>query len=210
RSHVIRYFQLEVHGTTVRREVLGGVTTFMAMSYIVFVNPGVLAQAGMDFRAVMCATCLAAAASTLLMALLANYPIALAPGMGENVFFVYTLCAAPPLGFGMNWQRALAAVLLAGIFFVLLTLSGLRTRIIDSIPASLKSGIAAGIGLFITLVGLEIGNLVVASPATLVRLGSLREPVALVSVMGLLLMMALVAYRVAGAVLLGIVGTIAI
>jgi AGZA family xanthine/uracil permease-like MFS transporter len=209
-SRLTRFFQLRAHGTSLRREVLGGVTTFLAMSYIVFVNPGVLSQAGMDFRAVMCATCLAAAASTLLMGLLANYPVALAPGMGENVFFVYTLCAAAPLGFGMTWQQGLAAVLLAGVFFVLLTLSGLRTRIIDSIPASLKSGIAAGIGLFITLVGLEYGNLVVASPATLVRLGSLREPVALVSVLGLLLMMALVAYRVPGAVLLGILGTTAI
>ena len=210
RSRVVRFFELEAHGSSVRREALGGVTTFLAMSYIVFVNPGVLSQAGMDFRAVMYATCLAAALSTVLMGLLANYPVALAPGMGENVFFVYTLCGAVPLGFGMTWQQALAAVMLAGVFFVLLTLSGLRARIIAAIPDSLKSGIAAGIGLFITLIGLEYGNLVVASPATLVRLGDLHQPVTLVSVAGLLLVIALVAYRVRGAILIGILSTTAL
>jgi len=209
-SCVGRFFQLDAHGTTFRREALGGATTFLAMSYIIFVNPGVLSQAGMDFRAVMAATCLAAAASTFLMALLANYPVALAPGMGENFFFVYTLCGAVPLGFGMTWRQALAAVLLAGLFFVALTLSGIRAQIINSIPASLKSGIAAGIGLFVTLIGLEYGNLVVASPGTLVRLGDLRQPVTLVSALGLLLVMALLAYRVRGAILLGILGSTAL
>ena len=114
----IRFFQLESHGTTLQREVIGGITTFLAMSYIIFVQPGVLSQAGMDFRAVLAATCLAGALSTLLMGLIANYPVALAPGMGENFFFVYTLCGVAPLGFGLTWQQALAAVLLAGIFFV--------------------------------------------------------------------------------------------
>lgn len=202
-----RFFQLEAHGTTVRREVMGGVTTFLAMSYIIFVNPGVLSQAGMDFRAVMYATCLSAALATFLMGLLANYPVALAPGMGENFFFVFTLCAAAPSGFGLTWQQALAAVLVAGLFFIALTLSGIRSKIIDSIPNSLKVGIAAGIGLFITLIGLEYGNLVVSSPATLVRLGDFRQPVALVSVLGLLIMIVLLAYRIRGAILLGIVAT---
>jgi AGZA family xanthine/uracil permease-like MFS transporter len=204
---IAEFFQLEANGTTVRREVLGGVTTFLAMSYIIFVNPGVLSQAGMDFRAVMVATCLSAALATFLMGLIANYPVALAPGMGENFFFVFTLCGVAPLGFGLTWQQALAAVLLAGLFFIALTLSGIRSRIIDSIPNSLKVGIAAGIGLFITLIGLEYGNLVVSSPATLVRLGDFRQPVALVSVLGLLVMIVLLAYRVRGAILLGILAT---
>jgi adenine/guanine/hypoxanthine permease len=191
----------------VHREVVGGVTTFLAMSYIIFVQPGVLSQAGMDFSAVMAATCLSAAVSTFLMGWLANYPVALAPGMGENFFFVYTLVGAAPLGFGLTWQQALAAVLVAGVFFILLTVSGLRSKIIDSIPASLKIGIAAGIGLFITLIGLEYGNLVVASPATLVRLGNFRQPVALVAILGLLVMIVLLALRVRGAILVGILAT---
>jgi AGZA family xanthine/uracil permease-like MFS transporter len=190
--------------------VIGGITTFLAMSYIIFVNPGVLSQAGMDFRAAMYATCLAAALATFLMGLLANYPVALAPGMGENFFFVFTLCGAAPLGFGLTWQQALAAVLVAGLFFIALTLSGLRSKIIDSIPHSLKTGIAAGIGLFITLIGLEHGNLIVASPSTLVRLGDFRQPVALVSILGLLIMIVLLAYRIRGAILLGILATTAI
>ena len=150
RERVEHFFQRAAKGTTIRQEVVGGATTFLAMSYIIFVQPGLLSKAGMDFRAVMYATCLAAALATLLMGLLANYPVALAPGMGENFFFVYTLCGVAPLGFGLTWQQALAAVLLAGVFFVLLTLSGILTKLVDSIPASLKTGIAAGIGLFIT------------------------------------------------------------
>lgn len=193
-----------------RQELIGGITTFLAMSYIIFVNPGVLSQAGMDFRAVMYATCLASALATFLMGVLANYPVALAPGMGENFFFVFTLCGAVPLGFGLTWQQALAAVLVAGLFFIALTLSGLRSKIIDSIPNSLKTGIAAGIGLFITLIGLEYGNLIVSSPSTLVRLGDFRQPVALVSILGLLIMIVLLAYRIRGAILLGILATTAI
>ncbi len=207
KKRIAEFFQLEAHGTTLQREAIGGLTTFLAMSYIIFVQPGVLAQAGMDFRAVMGATCLAAGLSTLLMGLCANYPVALAPGMGENFFFVYTVCAAAPLGFGLTWQQGLAAVLLAGIFFVALTLSGLRKQIVNSIPNSLQCGIAAGIGLFITLIGLEYGNLVVASPGTLVRMGNFRHPVTLVSVLGVLVTLVLLAYRVRGAILLGIVAS---
>jgi AGZA family xanthine/uracil permease-like MFS transporter len=206
-EHLSRFFQLEAHGTTLRREALGGVTTFLAMSYIIFVQPGVLSLAGMDFQAVLYATCLSSALATFLMGLLARYPVALAPGMGENFFFVYTLCAAAPLGFGLTWQQALAAVFVAGLAFIALTLSGIRSKIIDSIPGSLKCGIAAGIGLFITLIGLEYGNLIVASPATLVRLGDLTQPVALVSLLGLLVMIALLGWRVRGAILLGILAT---
>ena len=207
---IAEFFQLEANSTNIRQEALGGITTFLAMSYIIFVNPGVLSQAGMDFRAVMYATCLASALATFLMGVLANYPVALAPGMGENFFFVFTLCGAVPLGFCLTWQQALAAVLVAGLFFIALTLSGLRSKIIDSIPNALKTGIAAGIGLFITLIGLEYGNLVVSSPSTLVRLGDFRQPVALVSILGLLIMIVLLAYRIRGAILLGILATTAI
>ncbi len=202
-----RFFGLPEHGTTFRREILGGVTTFLTMSYIIFVQPGVLAQAGMDFNAVLSATCLAAALATFLMGLVANYPVALAPGMGENFFFVYTLCGAAPLGFGLDWKQALAAVFLAGVFFVILTLTGLRARIVNSIPRSLKCGIAAGIGLFVTFIGLEYGGWVVGSPGTLVRLGDFRHPATLVSVAGVLLILVLSAFRVRGAILLGILAT---
>ncbi len=204
------FFKLREHGTTFQREVLGGITTFLAMSYIIFVQPGVLAAAGMDFRAVLAATCLAGAASTLLMGLVANYPVALAPGMGENFFFAYTLCGVVPLGFGLTWQQGLAVVLLAGIFFVALTLTGLRARVVNSIPNSLKCSIAAGIGLFITFIGLECGGLVVASPGTLVRMGDVRQPAVLATVSGLLLIVVLLSFRVRGAILLGILATTAI
>jgi adenine/guanine/hypoxanthine permease len=207
KNRISQYFQLEANGTTVQREVVGGITTFLAMSYIIFVQPGVLSQAGMDFRAVLCATCLAAALATFLMGFVANYPVALAPGMGENFFFVYTLCGVAPLGFGLSWQQALAAVLLAGIFFIAITLTGIRAQIVNSIPDSLKRGIAAGIGLFITLIGLEYGGLVVASPGTLVRLGDFRQPATLISVLGLLVLIVLLAFRVRGAILLGILVT---
>jgi adenine/guanine/hypoxanthine permease len=204
---ISRYFQLEANGTTLQREVVGGITTFLAMSYIIFVQPGVLSRAGMDFQAVLAASCLAAALSTFLMGLIANYPVALAPGMGENFFFVYTLCAAAPLGFGLTWQQALGAVLLAGIFFVAITLTGIRAKIVNSIPDSLKRGIAAGIGLFITLIGLEYGGLVVGSPGTLVRLGNFSQPATLASVLGLLVLVVLLAFDVRGAILLGILAT---
>jgi AGZA family xanthine/uracil permease-like MFS transporter len=204
---ISQFFQLEANGTTLQREIMGGSTTFLAMSYIIFVQPGVLSLAGMNFQAVHTATCLSAAAATLLMGLVANYPVALAPGMGENFFFVYTLCGAVPLGFGLTWQQALAAVLLAGLFFVALTLTGLRAQIVNSIPRSLKCSIAAGIGLFITLIGLEYAGLVVASPGTLVRMGNLRQPTTIVSVLGLLIVIVLLAFGVRGAILIGILST---
>lgn len=207
---IARYFQLEANGTTLQREVAGGVTTFLAMSYIIFVQPGVLSQAGMNFQAVLAASCLAAGLSTFLMGLIANYPIALAPGMGENFFFVYTLCAAAPLGFGLTWQQALGAVFLAGIFFIAITLTGIRAKIVNSIPDSLKRGIAAGIGLFITLIGLEYAGLVVADPGTLVRLGNFSQPTTLASVLGLLVLIVFMAFGVRGAILLGILATTAI
>jgi len=209
-NSIARFFKLQEHGTTFQREILGGVTTFLAMSYILFVQPGVLSVAGMNFQAVLAATCLSAAAATILMGLAANYPVALAPGMGENFFFAYTLCGAIPLGFGLTWQQALAAVFLAGVFFIAITLTGLRARIVNSIPNSLKCSIAAGIGLFITFIGLEYGGLVVSAPGTLVRLGDLRQPVVLATVAGLLFIVVLLSFRVRGAILMGILASTAI
>jgi AGZA family xanthine/uracil permease-like MFS transporter len=206
-SFIVKFFKLQEHGTTLQREILGGITTFLAMSYILFVQPGLLAVSGMDFHAVLTATCLAAAASTLLMGLAANYPVALAPGMGENFFFVYTLCGAVPLGFGLTWQQALAAVLLAGVFFLAITLTGLRAQIVNSIPLSLKCSIAAGIGVFITFIGLQYGGLVVAAPGTLVRMGDLRQPAVFATVAGLLVVVVLLSLHVRGALLLGILAT---
>ncbi len=194
---------------SIARDLWGGATTFAALSYIVFVQPSVLSQAGMDFHAVLVATCLSAAGATILMGLVANYPVALAPGMGENFFFVYTLCAARPLGFGLTWQEALGATFLAGVLYMLLSATGTLGRLVNVIPESLKNGIATGIGLFITLIGFEYGNLVRLHPATLVQLGELRHPVTLLTLAGLLLTAVLVARRVPGAILLGILGSTA-
>ena len=195
-----RLFPGSPGGRSLGREVAGGATTFAALSYILFVQPTVLSQAGMDFQSVMLATCLVGAFATFLMGLLANYPIALSPGMGENFFFVYTLCAAPPLGFGLSWQQALAATFLSGVLFMVLAALGYLGRLVNVIPKSLKTAIAAGIGLFITLIGLEYGNLVQAHPATLVQLGDLGHPTSLLTLFGLLLTGTLLAYRVAGAI----------
>ena len=184
----------------------GGITTFAALSYIVFVQPGLLSQLGMDFQAVLVATCLAAAFSTFLLGLLANSPVALAPGMGENFFFVYALCALPPIGFGLSWQQALTATLLAGLLFMALSLTGFLGLLVNVIPDSLKNGIAAGIGLFIALIGFEYGNLVRLHPVTILQLGDLRHPVTLLALAGLGLTIALLVCRVPGAILLGILG----
>lgn len=162
-----RWFAVSAHGSTVRTEVLAGVTTFMTMAYIVFVQPAVLSAAGMDFDAVMAATCLSTAFATILMGLAANYPIAVAPAMGHNFFFAYTVV----IGMQVPWQTALGAVFVAGAVFVLSAGVGLRERVITAIPASLKHAIAAGIGLLIAAIGLQWAGLVVASPGTLVGVG---------------------------------------
>jgi AGZA family xanthine/uracil permease-like MFS transporter len=200
-----RLFHLREAGTTVRTEVVGGITTFMTMAYIVFVNPAVLSQAGMDFGAVMAATCLSAALGTLVMGIVANYPIALAPGMGENFFFLTAV-----LGMGITWQQSLGAVFLAGILFLLLNAVRLRQAIIDAIPETLKFGIAAGIGLFIVFIGLVDAGIVQrhpVSPVVPVRLGTLNNPATWVALLGLLLTSVLLVRRVRGAILLGILGT---
>ena len=161
----------------------------------------------MDFQAVLLATCLAAAFATFLLGLLANYPVALAPGMGENFFFVYALCASPPVGFGLSWQQALTATFLAGLLFMALSLVGFLGRLVNIIPDSLKNGIAAGIGLFITLIGFEYGNPVRLHPVTILQLGDLQLPVTILALFGLLITLVLLVYRVPGAILLGIIGT---
>lgn len=191
-------FLLDEHDTNVRREVIAGATTFATMSYIIVVQPAVLAVTGMDFGAVMVATCVASAVATLLMALLANYPIALAPAMGHNFYFAYGVC----LALHVPWQVALGANCIAGIIFVVLSAFGIRERIIDILPPSLKQAIGAGIGLLIAFVGLQWGGIVVASPGTLVGLGHLTNAPALVTLGGVALLFGLHARRIPGAVLL--------
>ncbi len=207
---LFRVFELRQRDSAPGRELLGGVSTFLALSYILFVQPGLLSQTGMDREAVFYGTCLASAFATLLMAFTANYPIALAPGMGENFFFAYTLCGAVPLGFGLSWQQALAATFLAGVAFMGLARFGVREKLVNSVPLALQCGIAAGIGLLITFVGLQYGNLVVAHPGTLVRLGSLREPVTIVTLVGLIVAIALFLRRVRGALLIAILASTAV
>ena len=194
-------FHLRERGTDVRTEALAGATTFMTMAYIIFVNPGILSKAGMPFGPVMVATCLASALASLLMAFLANYPIALAPGMGLNAFFAFTVV----LGMGVSWQVALAAVFLEGILFILLTLTRLREAVVNTIPLSLKLGISGGIGLFIAFIGLQGAGIIVKNDAVLVGLTSFRGNLpAVLALCGLLLMVTLEHYRVRGGILLGI------
>lgn len=200
---VERWFRLSELGTTIRTEALAGVTTFLTMAYIIFVQPAVLSAAGMDFGAVLVATCLSSAGATLLMAFLANYPIAVAPAMGHNIFFVYTVV----LGMGVPWPIALGAVAWAGIVFILTAGIGLRERLITAIPASLKHAIAAGIGLLIATIGLQWAGVIVASPKTLVTLGEVTSPPVLLALFGLAVMAVLFARGIRGAVLWGILLT---
>lgn len=192
-----RLFELRAKGTTPAREMVAGFTTFAAMAYILVVNPTILAEAGMPREALVTATAVGAAVATLLMALLANLPLALAPGMGINAFFAYAVC----IGMGVPWQSALALVFLNGLIFLALSLSGVREKIVKAIPLSLKAAIAAGIGLFIALIGFKNGGMVVNHPATLVSLGDLTKPPVALFALGVLLTCALVARRVPAAVL---------
>jgi len=195
-----RVFHLSANNTTVRTEIVAGVTTFLTMAYIIFVQPTVLSAAGMDFGAVMTATCVASGIATLLMAFLANYPIAVAPAMGHNFFFAFTVC----LAMQVPWQIALGGVAIAGALFILTATVGLRERLIVAIPLSLKHAIAVGIGLLIALIGLEWGGIVTASPGTLVTLGDLSTPPALLTLFGLCVTGILLARGMPGAVLTGI------
>lgn len=194
-----RVFQLSANGTTVRRELVAGLTTFLAMAYITVVNPSILAEAGMDFGAVFVATCLAAALGTLVMGLYANYPVGQAPGMGQNAFFTYSIV----LGLGVAWQTALGAVFISGVIFIGLSILPIREWLINAIPHSLKLGISAGIGLFLGIIALSGSGIVVANPATLVSLGDLASADALLLLAGFFLIAALSARRVMGAVVVG-------
>jgi len=203
-----RFFHLRARRTSLRTEILGGVTTFVTLSYVVFVQPAVLATTGMEPGAVLVATCLASAFATLLMGLWARYPIAVAPAMGHNFYFAFTVAgpvAAGGLGYG--WQVALGANCLAGIAFLVLSLVGLRERRIDAIPDSLKHAIAAGIGLLIALVGFEWAGIVRPVPGTIIGLGRLAAPPTLVAIGGTLLTAALLARRAPGAIVIGTLAT---
>jgi len=195
-----KLFQLKAHNTNVRTEMLAGLTTFLTMAYILFVNPSILGETGMDKGAIFVATCLAAAFGSAVMGLIANYPIALAPGMGLNAFFTYTVV----LGMGHTWQVALGAVFLSACLFFLLSIFKIREWIINSIPLELRSAIAAGIGLFLALIALQSAGIVVDNPATMVGMGDLSKPQALLGILGFFLIIGLEARRVTGAVLIGI------
>ena len=199
-SAIARFFGLREAGTTVRTELLAGLTTFLTMAYILFVNPQMLGKAGIDMGAVFVATCLAAAASTAVMALYANYPIALAPGMGLNAYFAYTVVLTDKY----TWQQGLAAVFCSGIIFLLISVLRLREYVIDAVPKNLKLAIAAGVGLFLGIVALETAGVVVAHPATLVTLGSLAKPAPILALLGFALIAALNARGIIGGTLIGI------
>jgi len=198
-----RYFKLTENQTTVRQELLGGATTFMTMAYIVVVNPQILAQAGMPPEGVVFATCVSAAVATLVMGLYANYPIALAPGMSLNAYFTYSVC----IGMHIPWRTALGVVFFSGVLFVLLTVTRVREQIVDGIPDCLKHSTAAGIGLFIAFVGMRNAKLVVANPATFVSIGNFSDRAVQAACFGIVLTLILMARRINGAILLGILGT---
>ncbi len=197
------YFEFERLGTNWRTEILAGLTTFVTMAYIVFVNPSILHEAGMPFKAVVAATCFCAAFGSIAMGAFARYPIALAPGMGLNAYFTYTVVK----GMGVPWETALGAVFISGVAFLVLTLLGIRQLIFEAIPQELYAAVASGIGLFIAIIGLRNAGIIVASPATLVTLGNLRDKNTLVAIAGLLIIAALLAWNIKGAMLIGILAT---
>jgi AGZA family xanthine/uracil permease-like MFS transporter len=200
------YFEFSHLGTNWRTEILAGVTTFLTMAYIVLVNPSILAATGMPLAAVTAATCLSAAFGSILMGIVARYPIALAPGMGLNAYFTYTVC----LKMHIPWQTALGAVFLSGAIFLALTAAGIRQMILKSIPHELYAAVASGIGLFIAFIGFRNAGLVVGDPATLVGLGNIRSPAPALALLGLILMVALEVKKVKGAILIGVLAITAI
>ncbi|EJT83807.1 xanthine/uracil/vitamin C permease [Pseudomonas putida S11] len=201
-SWLERIFKLKQHGSTVRTEMIAGVTTFITMAYIIFVNPNIMADAGIDHGAAFVATCIAAALGCLLMGLYANWPVGLAPGMGLNAFFTYTVVGT----MGYNWETALGAVFVSGVLFMFLTLSKVREWLLNSIPVSLRHAMGAGVGLFLGLIGLKTAGIIVDSPATLIKLGSLHEPGPLLAAVCFLLIAILSYKRVFGAILISIIG----
>ncbi len=204
-AHLERYFGFAAHNTTWRIEVLAGFTTFLTMAYIIFVNPAILSATGMPLAAVTTSTCLCAAFGSILMGALANYPLALAPGMGLNAYFTYTVVK----GMGVPWQTALGAVFISGVLFLLLTLGGIRQRLLGAIPYQLHAAVAGGIGLFIAFIGLLNSGLIVPSAVTTLTLGNLHAHTTQLAVFGVLLIAVLQAYRVRAAMLIGILATLA-
>ena len=201
-SKLDQFFKVSQRGSNVKQEMIGGLTTFLTMSYIIFVNPSILSLTGMDKGALITVTCLVSALGTLLMAFMANVPMALAPGMGLNAFFTFTLV----MGQGVSWQVALGVVFISGLFFMILSLSGVRQKIATAIPSSLIIAATAGIGLFIAFIGLQNMKIIVANEATLISLGEFTTPV-LLSLFGLILMISLEVKKVKGGILIGILVT---
>lgn len=195
-----RLFKLSENKTTFRTEVLAGVTTFLTMCYIIIVNPMILSETGMDHGAVFVATCLAAAIGCLVMGIIANYPIALAPGMGLNAYFTYSVC----MGMGVPWQTALAAVFVSGLIFIAISMFKIREAIVNAIPMSLKLAIGGGIGLFLALIALKNSGIIVDNPATLVGLGDLKQPTVLLTLFGFLMIVVLHHFKVRGAIIISI------
>jgi AGZA family xanthine/uracil permease-like MFS transporter len=196
-----RYFQLKDHGTDVRTELLAGLTTFLTMAYIIFVNPQILGDAGMPKDAVFVATCLAAAIGSMIMGLYANYPIAMAPGMGLNAYFAYGVVK----GMGYTWEAALGAVFISGCLFLIVSLTKIRAMIVNGIPHSIRSAITAGIGLFLGIIALKNAGIVAAHPATFVTLGKLNTMPVILAAIGFFAIVALDHLRIKGAILIGII-----
>ena len=194
------FFKLKEHGTSVKTEVLAGFTTFLTMAYIIFVNPAILSQTGMDFNAVFVATCVAAAIGTMVMGLVANYPIALAPGMGLNAYFTFAVVK----GMGVPWETALGAVFISGVIFVIITSLKIREQIVNAIPHSLKLAISAGVGLFLAIIGLKGAGVITGSEATMVTLGNVAAPTTLLAVFGFFVIVALEYRKVTGAIIIGV------
>jgi AGZA family xanthine/uracil permease-like MFS transporter len=206
RQRLETYFGFATHATTWRTELLAGLTTFITMAYIIFVNPAILSQTGMPLAAITTATCLCAAFGSILMGALANYPLALAPGMGLNAYFTYTVVK----GMGVPWQTALGAVFLSGIIFLLLTFGGIRQRLVGAIPYQLHAAVAGGIGLFIAFIGLRNSGIIVPSPATTVTLGDMHAHTTQLALFGIVLIAILQAYRVKASMLIGVLATLAV
>lgn len=203
KDFLIRYFQIQERQSNFKTEILGGLTTFMTMSYIIFVQPAILSTTGMDKGGVMVATCVASAVATLLMGLLARYPIALAPAMGHNIFFAVIVCGT----MGYSWQVALGGVFISGSIFIILSLLGVWENLVEAVPDSIKHAIAVGIGMLIALIGLEYGGIVVDTPDVLIGLGDLTSRPAILVLFGVVLISVLMALRVYGAILIGILVT---
>ena len=203
---ISEFFKLEENGTTIRREMLAGATTFFTMAYIIFVNPSIMSETGMDHGAIFVGTCLAAAFACFAMGVFANWPVALAPGMGLNAYFTYVVVGE----MGYSWQTALAAVFIAGILFFIISVTPLRRWMLESIPSNLRIALGAGVGLFIGFIGLQTGGIVVANPATYLSLGDMTAPETFLAAFGFLLITILSVKKVPGAIILGVLGVTAI